>query len=134
MSQSAIDTLARTIFGEARGELYGGKAAVASVVINRVINPRVWWGEDVISVCRYPYQFSCWNENDPNRKVIESVTEDDPDFEECLNIARDAISGLLQDITFGSCHYHTVSVTPGWAEDKKPVVQIGVHLYYNNVE
>ena len=32
---SAVDTLARTLFGEARGEATEGKAAVANVILNR---------------------------------------------------------------------------------------------------
>mgnify|MGYP000500045909 CR=1 FL=1 len=46
--------LARTLFGEARGQSVRGKEAVAAVVINRV-NRAIerkgyWWGNDVSAV------------------------------------------------------------------------------------
>ena len=56
-----IDTLARTLFGEARGELYGGRVAVANVIINRAASQVTWWGNTVEEVCRKPKQFSCWD-------------------------------------------------------------------------
>ena len=43
-----IDVLARTIYGEARGESISGQGAIASVVLNRVAfskrRGRYWWG------------------------------------------------------------------------------------------
>ena len=36
MTEEDVDILARTIFGEARGESLSGQEAIASVVINRV--------------------------------------------------------------------------------------------------
>ena len=57
---TTIETLARTIWAEARS---GGAAAmthVANVICNRAAFPR-WWGRDIASVCLAPEQFSCWN-------------------------------------------------------------------------
>jgi hypothetical protein len=55
-----VDTLARTIYGEARGENMLGKRAVAHVILNRV-KANSWWGKTIAGVCRYKWQFSCWN-------------------------------------------------------------------------
>lgn len=48
MSEKETDILARTIYGEARGESISGMEAVASVVLNRVAfanrRGRFWWG------------------------------------------------------------------------------------------
>ena len=67
-----VDVLARTIWGEARGEGKEGMEAVASVILNRTeIAKRLdgyWWGNTIIQVCQKPYQFSCWNKLDPNFK------------------------------------------------------------------
>ncbi len=68
-----INILAKTLYGEARGEGLSGLEAVANTIINRVNTAkakggRFWWGNDIISVCQKPYQFSCWNKKDPNRK------------------------------------------------------------------
>ena len=74
-----IDTLARTIYGEARGEPIRGKEAVAAVVLNRVGRAMErggwWWGSSVAEVCRRPWQFSCWNADDANRTKIERADE-----------------------------------------------------------
>ena len=40
----ALDLLARTVWGEARGECFRGKLAVAWVARNRAEHPR-WWGD-----------------------------------------------------------------------------------------
>lgn len=133
-----VDTLARTIFGEARGELVRGKEAVASVIINRVRRAKdrggYWWGDSVSAVCRRAWQFSCWNENDPNREKIESVELDNKVFASCMRIARRAAAGVLNDPTGGATHYHARGIAPPWAQDRKPCAEIGNHLFYNNIE
>jgi len=141
-SERDIFTLARTIWGEARGELHGGRVAVANVIINR-FKKRGWWAQakndriednTIEAVCRAPWQFSCWNKDDPNLPYMLALTEDDKTFMECLNIARDAETMALPDITFRSKHYHNLTVSPKWAEDKTPIIQVGNHLFFNNVE
>lgn len=133
-----VDTLARTIWGEARGEPVRGMEAVAAVVVNRVAVARSrgghWWGGDVIAVCRKPYQFSCWNANDPNRPRLLAVTPDDPIFRTCLRIARRAVAGVLDDPTGGATHYHAVGISPRWAAGHVPCAEIGRHLFYKDVE
>jgi hypothetical protein len=89
---AVIDTFARTIWGEARGEGCLGMEAVAYVIRNRVRNPR-WWGKDYSSVCLAHSQFSCWNQNDPNLPKLRSVTDTDLQFKVALDVAGDAASG-----------------------------------------
>src|SRR5690349_15270839 len=76
------DVLARTLWGEARGEGETGMQAVASVVLNRVAlaqeRGKYWWGNNIIQVCQKPYQFSCWNRSDPNFRQLQEVDSDDP--------------------------------------------------------
>lgn len=136
----AVDTLARTLWGEARGEGRLGMAAVAAVIMNRVAvarqhGNRFWWGHDVTSVCRKPWQFSCWNEDDPNRAKLATVTADDSAFDTALQIARQAVTGMLRDLTAppdapGATHYHAQGITPGWAVGQRPIAAIGRHLFY----
>lgn len=134
----AIDTLARTLYGEARGESVRGREAVAAVVVNRVRHARArggyWWGTTVEEVCRKPYQFSCWNESDPNRAVIAAADGDDPMFACCLRIARRAIAGSLRDPTEGATHYHAVGADPLWAVGRTPCARIGRHVFFKDVE
>ncbi len=136
--QGDIDKLARTIYGEARGELVRGKEAVAAVVMNRVRRARqrggYRWGIDVAGVCAKPWQFSCWNEGDPNRRKIEAVTDANQTFQTCIRIARRALAGTLPDPTDGATHYHAQGVSPPWAQKRVPAVEIGNHCFYNDVE
>lgn len=130
---SSADILARTLYGEARGESVRGIEAVAAVVMNRVARGG-WWGNSVETVCRKPWQFSCWNETDPNRAKLERADESDRVFRICVRIARRAISGSVADPTEGATHYHTSTCAPAWAKGKIPSAEIGNHLFYNDVE
>ena len=136
--EAAVDTLARTLWGEARGEPVRGIEAVAAVIINRVRAAErrggFWWGDSVVAVCRKPFQFSCWNTNDPNRAKLLAVTAADPVFATCLRVARRAVAGLLDDPTVGATHYHATGLHPDWAAGHGPSAEIGRHVFYNTTE
>ena len=133
-----IDILARTLYGEARGETVRGKEAVACVIINRAKRSKerggYWWGSDVEGVCLKPWQFSCWNENDPNAKKIRAIQPGHRVFDTCIRIAQRAVSGALDDITKGATHYHTLHVNPPWSRGRAACFEIGRHLFYNDIE
>ena len=76
------DILARTIMGEARGESTEGQIAVAWAILNRA-RSGMWFGcgGDIHAVCVKPYQFSCWNDDDPSRSLINHAQPGDPDFD-----------------------------------------------------
>lgn len=135
---AAVDILARTLYGEARGEPVRGKEAVAAVIMNRVRRARerggYWWGSTVPEVCLKRWQFSCWNENDPNREKILAVTPDNRNFAACLRIAKRAVAGVLADPTDGATHYHTEGCAPLWAVGRQPSAVIGRHSFYSEVE
>ncbi len=132
----AIDTLARTLWGEARGEGSAGMQAVAHIVLNRLAISkkmgRYWWGNDVVQICQKPFQFSCWNKDDPNRgKLITLNADNDIYFVTARRIARRAITGALgSDITMGATHYHAKGIVPYWSKDQSPVTQLGAHIFY----
>lgn len=134
LTDQDIDVLARTIWGEARGETLAGQEAVANVVLNRVKvaqqRGQMWWGNTIRDVCRKPYQFSCWNHNDPNYIKLTHVTEQDPLFAQCVRIARRAVHGALADRTKGATHYHGDYIMPDWARGQNPTVLIGRHVFY----
>lgn len=137
-TEADLDVLARTIWGEARGEGRAGQEAVAAVILNRVRLAEErggwWWGRSVAEVCRRPWQFSCWNENDPNRAKVEAVTPANQSFACCREVARRALAGELADPTGGATHYHAKSILPPWARRRTPSAVIGRHLFYVNVE
>ena len=129
-----LSTMARTVYGEARGEPFEGKLAVAFVIRNRAARPG-WWGKDVESVCRRPYQFSCWNAGDPNRPAIEAVDLPDASFAECLVACIAALrEPAAPDPTQGATHYHAKGVMPVWTQGKTPCARIGGHLFYNDID
>lgn len=133
-----VDTLARTLWGEARGEGPQGMEAVACVILNRVHVAQAkggyWWGSDIISVCQKPYQFSCWNRSDPNYKQLQAVTEKDIHYATAVRIARRAVAETLADTTGGATHYHAKYVSPDWASGQKPTAIIGNHIFYKLIE
>jgi spore germination cell wall hydrolase CwlJ-like protein len=138
-----IDTLARTLWGEARGEGKAGMEAVAAVIMNRV-NLDIgkdgkpdWWGEGVEGVCRKPWQFTCWSIGDANLHKIDRVTASDVQFAQALDIAKRAVAGELADPTGGATHYVTEAVLPrtSWARlengmPRIPTAQIGRHVFF----
>lgn len=148
-----IEILARTIYGEARGEPLRGRVAVAWVILNRTRadigadGKPDWWGEGIIGVCCKPWQFSCWNENDPNRAKLTAVSLDDDVFRECHAIATltakvagkgDAdLEPLFSDPTGGAVAYVTRALLdrnpPAWARDRAPDAWIGNHAFFREV-
>ena len=141
-ADAASDILARTLWGEARGEGWAGMQAVAHVVYNRVA-ARSWWGRDVVAVCRKPWQFSCWNVNDPNSSRLRSLSAADGLFNLALEAARSVAAAELAgtrrqpgaDPTDGATHYyapHAVA-TPKWARGRQPCARIGRHLFFRGV-
>lgn len=138
-----IDVLARTLWGEARGEGTAGMEAVAQVILNRVKvaeeRGRYWWGNNIIQVCQKPYQFSCWNRSDPNFRKLQAVDERDLHFATAVRIARRAVAGVLKQDrpddhgVAGATHYHAAGITPYWARNEPPVTVIGRHIFYRLV-
>lgn len=125
--------LARTMWGEARGEGAEGMRAVGHVILNRAALGG-WWGDSVIAVAKAPRQFSAWNDGDPNRvRMATMMPGDNAAFDEAYRIAGDLLAGRLKDITGGATHYHADYVRPGWADGSKMVASIGAHRFYRGI-
>jgi Cell Wall Hydrolase len=128
-------TLARTIFGEARGEPNAGREAVGHVVINRVNSHR--FKDSVGGVCLQPMQFSCFNVGDPNRRIIlaQKLDSSDAVFQECVSAAKRVIAGAVADNTGGATHYYAKTIAPpSWTVGATFTVEIGVHRFYKNAK
>ncbi len=132
MTNEDLDIMAKTMWGESRNQDTSGQIAVASVIKNRA-EARRWYGDTPKEVCLKEWQFSCWNEGDPNKQKMENLPKVDEDYLKLLGIAYLVMTGQLQDNTNGSTHYHTTNIMPKWAQDQKPVVVIGDHKFYNNI-
>ena len=127
-----IDTMARTAWGEARGEGAQGMQAVLNVIMNRV-KKGGWWGATPAEVCKKKSQFSCWNSNDPNYPKLLAVDSSDSNFRTALILAEAAYNGTLPDITGGATNYlalGSLSSVPSWAKGMTQTAQIGNHTFY----
>lgn len=136
--ENDIDILARTIYGEARGESLAGKKAVACVIINRY-KARKWFsGKTIAETCQFCvkgskwHQFSCWNDSDPNKKLITEASE--LKLAEYKEIARRFVDGEEKDFLCGACHYHTTNILPSWAKGKQADFLIGHHKFYIGID
>lgn len=127
------EVLARTIWGEARGEPLEGQKAIANVVLNRIKSGKTWWGNDVRSVCLKPYQFSCWNQSDPNRSKLLALTSEDQIYVECLVIAQNAIGTDFPDNTNVADSYERTGTNAYWARTLSPVATIGNHQFFKTI-
>jgi len=130
-TDGTIDVLIRTAMGEARGEGLTGIAAVLNVIINRALHPR-WWGSTPVDVCLEPWQFSCWNINDPNRAVILALNTNSDDLRFVRALAVEALALRLPDKTGGADSYfdRRMPVPPSWAARAAHTVTIGNHEFY----
>lgn len=142
VTEQDVDVLARTLYGEARGEGVAGMEAVACVIRNRVnidigddFRPD-WWGEGYAGVCQRPWQFSCWNQNDPNREKLLALDDNSAGFRTCIDIAYRCVRGMFPDVTRGSDHYCTRAFrtsqrgTSHWAAVATIRAHIGNHVFF----
>ena len=136
---SDSEILLLTIIGEARGEPVEGQIAVANVILNRSKIRNM----SIKDVCLQKYQFSCWNESDPNRaflielanKVLKNHYNFYEEYKQIQWIVDGVISSKVSDNTKGRDHYLTTKLfesdkSPSWAENpKSSVLKIGSHVF-----
>jgi len=132
------DILARTIWGEARGESTPGKVAVACTIRNRVLDgkDKSWWGEGYAGVCQARYQFSCWNKTDPNYPFLIGVKEIPfRELAQCRVVADQVIDGRVPDPTNGATHYYAIAMKtpPVWSMKAKQTLRLGGHVFFKDV-
>ncbi|OLS02270.1 spore cortex-lytic enzyme [Tissierella creatinophila] len=108
--------LARTIHGEARGEPYIGKVAVAAVVLNRVKSPS--FPNTPAGVVYQPLAFTA---------VADGQINLTPN-KDAINAARDALNGW--DPTNGCLYYwNPATATSKWIWSRKVTLKIGKHWF-----
>ncbi len=131
--QEDIDLIARTVYGEARGERsLQALQAIAHVILNRTRDKNNW-PSSIKEVILQKEQFSCWNEKDPNFYKIQSVSFNNKDFLRCYKATLDAFFAKT-DLIHGANHYHAENVFPRWARQKNmiKVAQIQKHIFYRS--
>lgn len=132
----AVSIVARTIWGEARGEGERGMRAVACVIANRV-NIRRGGLDNPAAICLARKQFSCWNADDPNLGLLErAMREPDAAYMTAAALARSVVARDLGDITGGATHYFATTLRrrPPWALGHEPCARIGNHEFYTGID
>lgn len=126
--------LALAVYYEARSEPLSGQIAVATVVLNRVADPR--FPKTICEVVhqgptsetgmplRHRCQFSFW---------CDGLGEDPRDFaawRRALVVSKLVMNGTLRRPELdGVVHYHATWCSPLWAVDMTPVETIGDHVF-----
>lgn len=134
VTYNELNVVARTVYGEARGEKFKGQVAIAHVIFNRVSAAK--YGIGPIGVCQRKLQFSCWNDNDPNYHALSRTDLRDP----LLRFATEAVLAALDErpaYVLDRCtHYFAESLPafPRWAQGKTPALVIGRHLFFNDID
>jgi len=127
--------LALLIWGESRGEPVEGQVAVACVVRNRVLRLSHDWRAVILA----PWQFSCFNADDPNAVKVQRAADVlmtgalTPALAQALWIAEGVIAGAVIDNTGGAKNYLTTALLqsrpPSWAVDRPILARIGAHSF-----
>lgn len=133
-----LQTAARTLFMEARGEPLEGQEAVAHVLWNRVRDGR--WGSNLATVCLWHAQFSGWwsprgnpPAADPNFAAACALADDDPLLTNLVQIVQEAET--TPDPTGGAKFYYALSIPePAWAQSMVFCGQFGNQKFYREYE
>ena len=116
ITDQEFNLITRAVYSEARGESYAGQAAVASVILNRVEDPR--FPNTVKGVVFEPWAFTA---------VHDGQFWLQPD-----QTARKAVQDALQgwDPTGGAVFYYNPSkVTSHWIYSRQIITRIGKHYF-----
>jgi spore germination cell wall hydrolase CwlJ-like protein len=125
------ECLAEVLYYEARGEGIDGEKAVAEVVLQRTQNP-----DYPETVCGVVYDGA-----QPDRHDCQFSFACDGSLRKPKDLAAwDRMQALAEKIMSGTIRlsgatgrataYHSVDVTPGWADTMIRTVQIGNHVFY----
>lgn len=141
-AMSPVEIVGLTLIGEARGEPIEGIIAVGNVIKNRFTNNRTY--KSYQEVCLAANQFSCWNNNDPNKgllielaaKMLHSEPITDIYLTECIFIARGIIDSMLADNTKGAQYYMVTGLldsekAPSWSRNRKNEIVKGNHTFFS---
>ncbi len=129
-ADTAADTLALTLWGEAADRPVRAIEALAALVVNRARAGVAHWGQGVAGVCRAPFQFPCWNRNHPRHARLREIPPGDAALAICRRIAARALAGALPDPTGGATHFHDATALPGWALGRAAAAEIGGMCFY----
>lgn len=116
ISNSDLYLLSCCVYGEARGESYTGKVAVAAVILNRVKSSN--FPNSISGVIYQSGAFTCVSDGQ-----INLGTND-----ECTRAAQDALNGW--DPSGGALYYfNPATATSKWIWSRPQLITIGKHIF-----
>lgn len=139
-SQADLSDMFRTVWAEARGEGSLGETAVAWVIRNRASRPG--YAHDLLGVegavarvCEARWQFSCWNDGDPNKKPMLALKPEDAP--ELYDLCEDVLEGLVDDPTGAADMYYAPQGMPNgeppyWAAKCTQTTVIGHQIFFKS--
>lgn len=154
-SQQDVNCLTENMYFEARSDGYAGMYATSMVVMNRVLDDR--YPNSICEVVKQGPIRESWKTRDnpnianedrvffPIRNQCQfswycdgkaDVMHDKVALQTAKEIAHlvldDFTTNGVVDITEGATHYHTVNVSPYWADSRgmMKVTQVGSHIFY----
>jgi len=137
--QTQEKCLATMIYGEARGEAFTGKVAVAYTALNRAVN------RPLCDVILQPKQYSIFNGSaewhaaatDPLVEPAQENKADEEGWQDSLRAAKLVMAGEVSDPSNGSTHYISDRVMklkkykyPKWSRTYVQVAKIGEHRFF----
>jgi hypothetical protein len=132
MNGDDLDTLVRTVYGEARGEPSEGQRAVAAVALNRARAT----GQPLSSVVTAPGQFESWD-TAATRGAMTSLSPNDPQYKKIAAAVAPLLDGSAPDPTSGADHFYAPKAQaalgrpkPAW--DNGTGQPIGGHLFFKS--
>ncbi len=114
-----IDLMSKVVYRESRGEPFEGKVAVASVILNRAVNPK--FPSTIEGVIKQKNAFSC---------VVNGEIHASPD-KSCYDAVYEALKGI--DPTKDSLFFYNPRIsTSSWMKNvpKEDIVTIGNHVFF----
>lgn len=127
--------MALTLYGESAGQPYEFRKGVANVILNRAEQK----GRSIEDVVLQPWQFSCYNKNDPNRVKIRNISKEN--FKKYFNEAK-AFMENREDNTGRATHYYNARQERNdliWSRGKTPAAVIPCNngtngYFYRNIK
>jgi len=119
LTSADVDFMARVVHGESAAEPYAGKVAVASVIINRVLDNK--FPKTVSEVITQKGAFSCIKNGEINVQPNK----------DCYNAVYDALKGA--DPTNNSLFFYNPKIaTCEWMKSVKKdnMIRIGNHVFF----
>jgi len=93
-------------------------------------------GEGYAGLYQKPYQFSCWNKNDPNYAYL-SGAKSIPfrEFAQAQIAVDKVLAGKVPDPAGGATHYYatTMPKPPAWILGAKQTLKLGNHVFFKGI-